>query len=605
MPRFAQIALIFTIFSLAHMSAAAAVFTVNKVADTNDGVCDSDCSLREAIVAANANPESDEIVFDSVVFHTPQTIVLTLGEMVIADSSFIAIYGPGSSKLTIDGNQASRILTILGLANVKISGLTFTRGNGVSATSTGRAGAIYNFGGTTVISNSVITGNTAANGGGLNNAASASPSPASPGNLTLINCIVSNNSASGSGGGMQNFSTSTVTIINSLFTGNVSNGSTGGGGGAFNGSVRIVSSTFSGNRAPAGSGGGIQSNGTLPGLLTNVTIANNSSLNNGGGLHRGSTNVNFAIRNSIISGNSGAEASPDVTNSAGGLVSLGSNVIRNIGTSTGWIASDQTNVDPILGPLGSHGGTVRTHPLLSGSPALNSGQGCVFDLSCASNNPPVAVTTDNRYYPRGFENGIDVGAYERSTYSFAPLPNAGLGQPYSHTIAADTTGFLYIVLPGGQLPPGLNLVTDGNEVLISGTPTQAGTYTFPLNVAKLPSLTETETVFYTITVSKDPYDVFFSAQFTYNGGAIPRKIFGSLANINGQASSFLVPPLGTVYVGGITPDSAWTMSVRPSRLWTLSATIAGHGSIVISEIDLGTPVLIPALRGVSDETKER
>src|SRR4051794_34618569 len=32
-----------------------AVFTVTKTADTNDGVCNADCSLREAIRAANAD----------------------------------------------------------------------------------------------------------------------------------------------------------------------------------------------------------------------------------------------------------------------------------------------------------------------------------------------------------------------------------------------------------------------------------------------------------------------------------------------------------------------------------------------------------------------
>ena len=36
--------------------ASAATFTVTKTADTNDGICDTDCSLREAIVAANAAP---------------------------------------------------------------------------------------------------------------------------------------------------------------------------------------------------------------------------------------------------------------------------------------------------------------------------------------------------------------------------------------------------------------------------------------------------------------------------------------------------------------------------------------------------------------------
>lgn len=39
----------------------AATFTVTKTADTNDGVCDADCSLREAISAANAAAGVDTV----------------------------------------------------------------------------------------------------------------------------------------------------------------------------------------------------------------------------------------------------------------------------------------------------------------------------------------------------------------------------------------------------------------------------------------------------------------------------------------------------------------------------------------------------------------
>ena len=39
-------------------------FTVTKTADTNDGVCGFDCSLREAITAANASPGADTIAFN-------------------------------------------------------------------------------------------------------------------------------------------------------------------------------------------------------------------------------------------------------------------------------------------------------------------------------------------------------------------------------------------------------------------------------------------------------------------------------------------------------------------------------------------------------------
>jgi len=39
----------------------ASTFLVTKTVDTADAVCDSDCSLREAVGAANANVGSDEI----------------------------------------------------------------------------------------------------------------------------------------------------------------------------------------------------------------------------------------------------------------------------------------------------------------------------------------------------------------------------------------------------------------------------------------------------------------------------------------------------------------------------------------------------------------
>ena len=44
------------LLALSELAAFAADFVVTKTADTNDGVCNADCSLREAIIAANAEP---------------------------------------------------------------------------------------------------------------------------------------------------------------------------------------------------------------------------------------------------------------------------------------------------------------------------------------------------------------------------------------------------------------------------------------------------------------------------------------------------------------------------------------------------------------------
>jgi CSLREA domain-containing protein len=515
------------IFALA---ADAATFTVTKVADTNDGVCDSDCSLREAIAAANAAAGDDTIEFDAGLFSDPATIVLSSGEMTIGVNGLVTINGPGPGVLTLDGNLASRIMTVGPGATANITGLTFTRGNGSGALNTGRGGALYVAGGTAIVTNSVFTGNSAANGGAFNNAASGTPATA-----TYINCVFSNNSSTSTGGAGQNFSTSFLTIHNSTFTGNSGGTTTGGGALQANGQVRITNSTFSGNTATAGAGGAIQSNGSLL-VLTNVTIVGNNSATNGGGLHRGTTNVNGFVRNSIIAGNNGTAASPDVTNSGGGLVSQGNNLIGTVGTSTGWVKSDLINTAARVTPIGDHGGLGMTFALLGDSPARNAGQNCVLDLSCSANNPDLAVTTDQRGAARPFNTTVDIGAFEESTAYTAVLPEADAGQPYSEVIAPDGGTFNYSVT-SGSLPPGLSLgetvlspyggkaVPEGGTVLISGTPTTPGTYNFTITISETAVGNASASVNYQITVPGLAANVSISGRIRDGGlSTVPNAI---------------------------------------------------------------------------------
>jgi CSLREA domain-containing protein len=51
------------LLSISVQPALAAGFVVAKTADTNDGTCDADCSLREAITAADAAATNDTITF--------------------------------------------------------------------------------------------------------------------------------------------------------------------------------------------------------------------------------------------------------------------------------------------------------------------------------------------------------------------------------------------------------------------------------------------------------------------------------------------------------------------------------------------------------------
>src|SRR4051812_20248475 len=95
--------LLLSVFGFAAISTYAANLTVTKIEDTNDGVCDADCSLRVAVVAAASG---DTVVFSSL-FSSPQTITLVNGQITIDKN--LTINGTGQGLVTFSGNNASRI----------------------------------------------------------------------------------------------------------------------------------------------------------------------------------------------------------------------------------------------------------------------------------------------------------------------------------------------------------------------------------------------------------------------------------------------------------------------------------------------------------------
>jgi CSLREA domain-containing protein len=528
-------------------------YTVSKTADTSDGICDADCSLREAVNAANATVDNDTIYFALPLFASPQTISLTGSEIVVASNGSLTIHGAGANRLTISGNNASRIISISDDAVVNIDHLRFTAGTGVGAANTGRGGAIYNNGGTTVISHCVFMGNSAANGGAMNNATA--------GTLTITNSVLANNSASSVGGALQNFSTSTMHLINTAITGNSCGASTTGGGAMQgNGAITMTNVTMSGNSSLA-SGGGIFYNGT--GLtMTNTTIAGNTAATNAGGLHKGTTTNNANIRNSIIAGNTGG-TSPDAVSV---FNSLGNNIIGVVGTSTGWIASDLQNQNPLLSPLGSYGGGGFSHALLTGSPAINAGQDCVKDLSCATNNPPVAVAADQRGASRA--DTADIGAFEVASSYVAVLPSAQLGQAYNHLLAPNVGAFTYTAT-GGTLPPGISVST-GLLASVSGTPTLAGAFDFGVTVS---DTVNPAVINYRLQVLPDLSLVPVTGRVVDSAGRGLGKVTVVLTNRSGAARFALTNGLGYFHFADVAAGGVYTVSVSAKQYSVAPQTV--------------------------------
>ncbi|BAY79402.1 hypothetical protein NIES25_58870 (plasmid) [Nostoc linckia NIES-25] len=332
--------------------------TTYTVTNTNDSGAGS---LRQAIINASNDPGIETIVFDATgIFGdaTPDTITLTSGELNITQG--VIIQGTGANKLTISGNNTSRIFNAS--ASLTIDGLKITEGNAGN----NNGGGIYSTSSVT-LSNSIISNNSANIGGGIYSTSS----------VTLSNSTLSSNTANTNGGGI--FSTSNLTLSNSTISSNTANSN---GGGIYTSNATVSNSTIFGNTADS----------------------DNNGVGNGGGIYRSSGTV--SISNSIIAGNI------DPGNQGGDVYgnNLNGNAYNLIGKIAGKLSgtlgtgTDIINPNPGLKPLGNYGGSTQTHALNSNSPARNAG------------NPTYSggLTTDQR--GTGFnriESGrLDIGAFE-------------------------------------------------------------------------------------------------------------------------------------------------------------------------------------------------
>lgn len=344
------------------LPSVATTIHVDSTADDFDQPDNGNCTLREAIVAANTNAAVDGCAAGQpgpavdVVEVPAGTFVLTLGprgddaaehgDLDLTDD--VELRGAGADVTRIDADRLDRIFHVAGGVIATISDLEARGGDAASG-----------------------------DGGGIRN----------DGELVLSGLIVADNLAEGPGGGIRN--NSLLTLRGSLV---VANATDDHGGGIDNhGTAVLENSTFSGNDG-GNRGGGLYNLGGESMTVMHCTVHDNSA-GVGSAIHN---DGDLSASNSLIVG----PCSGVVDTSGGGN-------LESPGDTCGLGASDLVNIaNARLGPLATNGGTTPTHALLAASPAIDA----------AAGGPCLAV--DQRGVTRPVDGDgddvadCDVGAYE-------------------------------------------------------------------------------------------------------------------------------------------------------------------------------------------------
>ena len=378
----------------------AATFSVDNLNDSGAG------TLRAAIVSANANPGPDTIEFNAGL---NGTIVLSSDLPQLTGD--VEITGPGAEIITISGQSLYRPFFVSSGNTVTLTGLTIANGQSSLVGSGGTGGGIHNEGNLTV-TDCVLSNNHAEfDGGAIRNFG---------GSLVVSQSTLSGNTVgeSGVGAGISNAGAGTVSIIESTLTANT--GAYYGGAVDNEGTVTIARSTLSANGARIG--GAVANVGTLS--IRNSTLSGNVATETSGGIDNflGEASVEFStLTENAANSGGGIEnaASISIKNSLVVNSAAGNNCVNDGGTFTALgvnFATDascagftQTTAGGInLGPLADNGGPTQTHALLSGSVAIDAA------LDCTLSDGATPVTQDQRGQARPAGAECDSGAFEGS-----------------------------------------------------------------------------------------------------------------------------------------------------------------------------------------------
>ena len=354
-------------------------YYVNDTADSLDGVCDSQCSLRDAVAQGNANPGDDVIPMPLGNFR------LDYGPLVIEGGGELEVEGSNARLDVIDAGGQSGVFVLEAGAEAELKRIGITGGAGVAQ----GGGVLVKAGAEAEIKQVDLRDNSADAGGGIFNL----------GELELEQAVVAGNTADGdgattdgAGGGIYNagvIEAENTTVTANKATGGFSSGARGGG---------IFQQGSSGEQSEYGS------------LTVSGNSAGSAGAGEGGGLFVGPSDP-VELKGTIVAGNQSGQAGAENCSLAASLDETNN---LESGTDCGFTApGDKQNADPLLGPLQNNKGMTDTMAPASGSPALDS-----IQLSDCPGG-------DQRTVGRPQGPLCDFGAFEREV----PAPAGGTSGP--------------------------------------------------------------------------------------------------------------------------------------------------------------------------------
>ena len=393
-------------------------------------------SLRQAI--------ADVCAGGTITFNNNYTITvgsaLTIGKELTIDGE--------THQVGIDGGGKHQVFIVTTYATTTLTALTIAHGY-----SDGNGGAIYNSA-ILKLSHVILEHNTAAADGGaiFNGGGSV---------LVRDSTLNGNTAVNGCGGGLSS-NEGEALVWATTFMGNQAR--CGGGVSTAAGDVLIVVSTFNGNTATDGNGGALYGKLQVQADIKHSTVAGNTATGSGGGIYLESQEILW-LKNTILADNPGGDCFAE--NSA---VSASNNLIRDAVNTCGLVNGTDGNligVDPKLGLLADNGGPTKTMALLGGSPAMNAGDKDV----CSGGD--LFEPIDQRGVSRPHDAPCDLGAFEASFIT---------GQKFDDRNGNGARDNGEPGLPGWTIQ--LQDPSRNNTVLDSATTDASGNYT--LTIAALP-----------------------------------------------------------------------------------------------------------------------